>query len=188
MSPFSIAILAVGMSVDALLASIGRGAALRRPRLIEAVRTGAVFGFVETLTPLIGWTAGLAASQYIEAFDHWIAFVLLAIVGGKMLLHSFKPAEMRQEAALSCSWWVLIATAVGTSIDAMAVGVSLAFLDVNILVVACAIGFATFIMSTGGMMAGNMIGAGFGRWAERIGGAALIGLGTSILLSHLNVV
>jgi putative Mn2+ efflux pump MntP len=173
------------MSVDALLASIGRGAAAQRPQFSEALRTGIVFGVVETITPLIGWAAGLAASQYVAAVDHWIAFVLLAIVGGRMALHSFKPAAERSEAARGNSLWVLMATAIGTSIDAMAVGVSLAFLDVNILVVAAAIGFATFVMSTGGMLAGNLIGSSFGRWAERIGGMALVGLGLSILFNHL---
>lgn len=185
MSPASIAVLAVGMSVDALLASVGRGAASSRPRFVEALRTGAIFGIIEAITPLIGWSAGFAASQYVAAVDHWIAFVLLGIVGGRMVLHSMKPAAERAEASQGNSLWALMATAIGTSIDAMAVGVSLAFLDVNIVVVALAIGFATFVMSTGGMMAGNLVGATFGRWAERIGGLALIGLGSSILFSHL---
>ena len=187
MSPISIAVLAVGMSVDTLLASVGRGAASTRPRFVEALRTGAIFGVVETITPLIGWSAGLAASQYVAAVDHWIAFILLAMVGGRMVLHSLKPAEERAEGIHGNSLWALIATAIGTSIDAMAVGVSLAFLDVNIFVVALAIGVATFLMSTGGMRAGNLLGARFGRWAERVGGMALVCLGTSILFNHLSV-
>ena len=186
MSPFSIAVLALGMSVDALLASIGRGASGHRPRFIEALRTGLVFGTVEAITPLIGWAAGIAASKYIEQIDHWVAFMLLGLVGGRMLLHSLKPAEERRAAAQDRSWWMLLATAIGTSIDAMAVGVSLAFLQVNILVIACAIGLATFVISTSGIMAGNLIGAAFGRWAERLGGIALIALGSSILVSHLS--
>lgn len=185
MSPVSIAVLAVGMSVDALIASISRGAALKRPRLLEALKTGLVFGAVETLTPLIGWAAGLAASRYIAAIDHWIAFCLLAIVGSRMVLHSFRPEEPHAEAPAGRSPWVLLATAVGTSIDAMAVGVSLAFLDVNIVVVALAIGCTTFLMSAGGILAGHFVGGSLGRWAERIGGAALCALGTSILFNHL---
>lgn len=173
------------MSVDALLASLARGAVAKRPRFAEALRTGAIFGIVEAITPLIGWAAGFAASQYVAAVDHWIAFVLLGIVGGRMVLHSLKPAAERTAALQGNSLWAVMATAIGTSIDAMAVGVSLAFLDVNIMVVALAIGFATFLMSMGGMMAGNLIGARFGRWAERIGGMALVGLGISILFSHL---
>lgn len=185
MSPVAIAVLAVGMSIDALLASLGRGAAATRPRWGEALRTGVIFGVVETITPLIGWAAGVAASRYVTAIDHWIAFALLAIVGGRMILHSFAAPEQRAASSQNASFWVLMATAVGTSIDAMAVGVSLAFLDVNIIVVAIAIGFTTFLMSTGGMMAGNLIGATFGRWAERLGGLALIGLGASIFVSHM---
>lgn len=185
MTPVSIAVLAVGMSVDALLASLGRGAVAQRPRFAEALRTGAIFGIVEAITPLIGWAAGFAASQYVAAVDHWIAFVLLGIVGGRMVLHSLKPTAERTAESQGNSLWTVMATAIGTSIDAMAVGVSLAFLDVNIVVVALAIGFATFLMSTGGMMAGNLIGAKFGRWAERVGGMALVGLGISILFSHL---
>lgn len=186
MSPLAIAVLAVGMSIDALLASLGRGAAARKPRLSDALRTAMVFGVVETITPLLGWAAGIAASRYVQEVDHWIAFALLGLVGGRMLLHSFKPADERDEAAQHSSWWILVATAVGTSIDAMAVGVSLAFLQVNIVVIAVAIGCATFVMSAGGMMAGNLLGAAFGRWAERLGGVALIVLGASILVSHLS--
>lgn len=185
MSPVAIAVLAVGMSIDALIASLGRGAGVRRPRLREALRTGVIFGTVETITPLIGWAAGLAASHYVTAIDHWIAFTLLSVVGGRMILHSFAPPEKRAASSQNASFWVLMATAVGTSIDAMAVGVSLAFLDVNIIIVAVAIGLMTFVMSTGGMMAGNLIGATFGKWAERLGGLALICLGTSIFVSHM---
>ncbi|CAH1688914.1 Mn(2(+)) exporter [Hyphomicrobiales bacterium] len=185
MSPASITVLAVSMSIDALLASISRGALSKRPRFTEALRTGIVFGLVETVTPLLGWGAGIAASQYVAAVDHWIAFVLLAVVGGRMVVHSMRPSAEHAQAP-SRSLWVLMATAIGTSIDAMAVGVSLAFLDVNIVLVACAIGFATFLMSTSGMMAGNLIGAAFGRWAERLGGLALVCLGISILFSHLS--
>jgi len=150
------------------------------------MRTGFVFGLVETITPIIGWAAGVAASRYVAAVDHWIAFGLLAFVGGRMVLHAFQRSSETPTAERNGSLLVLLATAVGTSIDAMAVGVSLAFLDVNILVIALAIGAATFLMSTGGMLAGRLIGMRFGRWAEIIGGGALFGLGLSILVDHLS--
>ncbi|MCP4564859.1 MAG: manganese efflux pump MntP [Bosea sp.] len=183
MSPAAIVILAVGMSIDAFIASIGRGARLRQARFLEALRTGLVFGAIETLTPVIGWTLGLAASRYVAAVDHWIAFLLLAFVGGRMIVHAMRApsAEAQSERGLA----TLLATAIGTSIDAMAVGVSLAFLEVNIVVVAAAIGLATLLMSTGGMLMGRFVGARFGRWAEIAGGLALIGLGLSILHTHL---
>lgn len=186
MSPFAIALLAVGMSVDALIASIGRGAALGRPSFAEAARTGAVFGVVETITPLIGWAAGVVASQYVQAIDHWIAFGLLGAVGGRMFLHAFQRSEAAAPASSSRSIGVLLATAVGTSLDAMAVGVSLAFLQANIIVIALSIGLATALMSTGGMLAGRLLGARFGRYAEMVGGLMLVGLGASILFEHLN--
>src|ERR1700730_6824824 len=185
MSPISITVLAVGHSMDALLASIARGAGFRGPRVGEAMRTGFVFGLVETITPLVGWIAGIAASRYVAAVDHWITFGLLGFVGGRMVLHAFRRSPEKPALEHNGSLLILLATALGTSIDAMAVGVSLAFLDVNILVIALAIGAATFVMSTGGMLAGRLIGMRFGRWAEIIGGVALFGLGLSILLDHL---
>lgn len=185
MSPFTIAALAVGMSIDAFVASVSRGAAFKHPPLKEAMRTGIVFGVVEAITPLIGWLAGVVASQYVQTIDHWIAFTLLAIVGGRMATEGFSRSEEESSSNDSRSLIVLMATAIGTSIDAMAVGVSLAFLEVNIVIVAVAIGFATFAMSTGGMLLSRLIGPRFGKWAEVIGGIGLIGLGTSILIDHL---
>ncbi|MFG1344591.1 manganese efflux pump MntP family protein [Xanthobacter autotrophicus DSM 431] len=189
MSPATIFVLAVSMSVDAFAVSVGRGAALGRPRIAEALRTGAVFGLVEAATPVIGWTAGLAASSYVEAIDHWIAFILLGGVGLHMLLCAFSARdeeELPGGAARGRSLPVLIATACGTSIDAMAVGVSLAFLSVNIWAVAAAIGLATFLMSSGGMLVGRLIGARFGRAAEVFAGIALFALGLGILIEHLS--
>ena len=185
MSPVSIAVLALGMSVDALLAAMGRGAGATRPRLADAMKAGFVFGIVEMITPLIGWAAGMAASQYVAAVDHWIAFTLLGLVGGHMVLNGLRRAPDEAPSPAG-SGWTLVATAVGTSIDAMAVGVSLAFLDVNIIVIALAIGLATFCMSTGGMLAGRLIGRRFGSWAEIVGGIGLWGLGTAILIEHLS--
>lgn len=184
MSPFAIAALALSMSVDAFVVSVGRGAALGRPRYSEALRTGAVFGLVEAITPVIGWAAGVAATSLVAAVDHWIAFTLLAGVG----LHMMWAALRRREDAAPprASLAVLIATAVGTSLDAMAVGVSLAFFDVNIVVIALAIGLATFVMSSGGMLMGRLISERCGRVAEVLAGATLIGIGISILASHLH--
>ncbi|WP_431283037.1 manganese efflux pump MntP family protein [Humitalea sp. 24SJ18S-53] len=183
MTPIAITVLALSMSVDAFAAAIGRGATTQRIGLGDAMRTGIVFGVVEATTPLIGWGAGILAAGYIAAIDHWVAFVLLAAVGGRMLLEAARRKE--DEVPSGRSPWVLIVTAIGTSIDAMAVGVSLAFLQVNIWAIAAAIGFATFCMATGGMLAGRLLGSRFGRIAEALGGAALIILGSTILYEHL---
>jgi manganese efflux pump family protein len=185
MSYLAIILLAFSMSMDAFAVSVGRGAALGRPRITEALRTGIVFGVVEAITPLVGWAAGFAAASYISAVDHWIAFALLGFVGLNMLYAAVRGGEDSSAAAKNTSFLLLLATAVGTSLDAMAVGVSLAFLDVNILVVAIAIGIATFLLSSGGMLVGRLIGARFGRMAEGVAGLVLIGLGCSILFEHL---
>jgi putative Mn2+ efflux pump MntP len=183
MSPLAIVVLAISMSVDAFAVSVGRGAALGRPRISEALRTGAVFGVIEAITPVIGWLAGVAASGIVEAVDHWIAFTLLAGVGLHMAYAAVCKAEEKVETGRSIT--ILLATAIGTSLDAMAVGVSLAFLNVNIVVIALAIGLATFIMSSGGMLVGRLIGARMGRVAELIAGVALIGLGITIIVEHI---
>jgi len=185
MSPFAVAVLAVSMSVDAFAVSIGRGAAIGRPRMSEALRTGAVFGVVEAVTPVIGWAAGVAAAEFVAAVDHWIAFALLAGVGLHMLRAALRHRAADAAPPARRSLGVLVATAVGTSIDAMAVGVSLAFLDADIAVIALAIGLATFVMSSGGMLVGRLLGERFGRASELVAGVALCILGTTILWEHL---
>jgi putative Mn2+ efflux pump MntP len=185
MNVLPVLFLALSMSCDAFAAALGKGAVLDRPKFTEALRTGAIFGAVEAITPVIGWGLGRAASRYIAAFDHWVAFVLLAGIGGKMVWDSFR----RDEAAAKPqrhSFLALALTAVGTSIDALAVGVTLALIGASILVNALAIGAATFTMTTIGVMCGRFLGARFGRYAEGFGGAVLIAIGAHILMTHLS--
>jgi putative Mn2+ efflux pump MntP len=183
MSILSTTILAFSMSADSFAAAISRGIKIRKPNLPQALRIGAVFGIVEAITPVIGWLLGMAANSFITAVDHWIAFIILSIVGGKMLMESLSAPE--EDANPKGGLPMLILTAIGTSIDAMAVGVTLAFIDVNIWLSALAIGFATFLMATLGIMTGHYIGHRAGKWAEAIGGLGLIFIGTWILLEHL---
>jgi manganese efflux pump family protein len=184
MSVFSIIILAFSMSADAFAAALGKGSVLDRPHWGEAIRIGLVFGIVEAITPVIGWAAGLAASAYIAAIDHWIAFALLSGIGGKMIWDSMRrPAE--QARPTRHSFGLLLMTAIGTSIDAMAVGVTVAFLNVNIVVTALAIGLATFTMTTIGILLGRVLGGKFGRIAETLGGVGLVLIGTKILIEHI---
>ena len=185
MSPASVAILAIGLSVDSGIACIGRGAGELRPRLRSALVTGIVFGVVEAITPVIGWAAGVAARSYVVALDHWIAFALLGAVGAHMAFHGFSASEGVAAPRTNNSPLVLIATAVGTSIDAMAVGVSLALLQADIVAVALAVGATTFAFSVGGLMIGRFVGQRFSSWAEIAGGTTLCLLGLSILLDHL---
>jgi len=186
MSFYALLILAFGMSMDSFAASIGKGAALYRPPLKEALRTGIIFGVVEAITPVIGWGIGLAASQYVMRWDHWIGFTLLMLLGTRMMFEGMKKDGLEPlNAPRRHGFWLLITTAIATSLDAMAVGVGLAFLDVNIVTTALLIGIATTIMATTGMLLGRFLGAAIGKWAEVMGGVVLIGIGCSILLEHL---
>ncbi|WP_435926797.1 manganese efflux pump MntP [Dryocola sp. BD613] len=178
-------LLAFGMSMDAFAASIGKGASLHKPRFSEALRTGLIFGIIETLTPLIGWCLGLLASQIVLEWNHWVAFILLVFLGGRMLLEGVRGGDAEDAPKLQRhGFWLLVTTAIATSLDAMAVGVGLAFLKVNIIETALAIGCATMIMSTLGMMVGRFIGPMLGKRAEILGGLVLIGIGCQILYSH----
>ena len=178
-------LLAFGMSMDAFAASIGKGATLHKPKFSEAVRTGLIFGAIETLTPLVGWGLGMLASQFILEWNHWIAFILLVFLGGRMIVEGFRgDSDEACEAPHRHGFWLLVTTAFATSLDAMAVRVGLAFLQVSIVTTALAIGCATFIMSTLGMMVGRFIGPLLGKRAEILGGIVLIGIGSEILWSH----
>ena len=188
MTPGAIAILSLGMSTDAFAAAVGRGAS-HKLKLFDAARTGLVFGVIEGITPLIGWGLGILAAGFVQQVDHWIAFGLLGAVGGKMIWEGLKARDDDEDAAPKRSGpWVLIATAVGTSIDAAAVGVGLAFIGVNIWIIAASIGFTTFVCTTIGMLIGSYVGQRFGKIAELIGGIALIALGFGILFEHLGII
>ncbi|CAM3934573.1 manganese efflux pump MntP [Rahnella bruchi] len=177
--------LAFGMSMDAFAASIGKGATLHRPCLREALRTGLIFGIIEAITPLIGWGLGLFASQYIMQWSHWVAFVLLFILGTRMIVGGLKDKPDNYLATTTrYSFWILAATAIGTSLDALAIGVGLALLEVNIIQTALFIGMATLLMSTLGIMVGRFIGPLLGKWAEVLGGVIMIAIGLNILLDH----
>ncbi|HEY2454891.1 MAG TPA: manganese efflux pump MntP [Scandinavium sp.] len=178
-------LLAFGMSMDAFAVSISKGASLHKPKFSEALRTGLIFGCVEAITPLIGWGLGMLASQFILEWNHWIAFVLLVFLGGRMLIEGWRGGEDSEEQAPNRhGFWLLVTTAIATSLDAMAVGVGLAFLQVNIVYTALAIGCATLVMTTIGMMVGRFIGPLLGKRAEILGGIVLIGIGVQILWSH----
>ncbi|QZN98031.1 manganese efflux pump MntP [Symbiopectobacterium purcellii] len=179
-------ILAFGMSMDAFAASIGKGAVLHKPRFRDAIRTGLIFGLIEAITPLIGWALGFFASQYIIEWDHWVAFTLLVILGGRMIMQGISSAHNEDdEPVRRHTLFALVCTAIATSLDAMAIGVGLAFLQVNIFHTAMVIGCATMIMVTLGMMIGRYIGPLMGKKAEIFGGVVLIGIGSNILYEHL---
>lgn len=185
-NPISLVFLALAMSTDAFAAALGKGAALHKPRLMEALRTGLIFGVIEAITPVIGWSIGQVATRFVESWDHWIAFVLLLVLGLHMIYNGLKQDDEEQEKPGQHSFLILAVTAFATSIDALAVGVGLAFVDVNILVAAAAIGLATTVMVTIGVMLGRALGTVVGKRAEIVGGLVLMLVGATILYEHLS--
>jgi putative Mn2+ efflux pump MntP len=179
------AALSLAMSTDAFAVAISKGASIQKPTLRQALRIGLIFGVIEGMTPIIGWLLGQAAAPYVEAWDHWIAFGLLVALGAKMIHESFDKADGDAQTGADQSAWVLAITGLATSIDAMAVGASLALIGVNIYATAAAIGFSTFVMVTIGIMVGRALGAVIGKRAELIGGVVLIIIGSVILYEHI---
>jgi putative Mn2+ efflux pump MntP len=182
----STALLALAMSTDAFAAAIGKGTSLKNPQWREALRTGAIFGTIEAATPLLGWLLGSYAANYVVAWDHWIAFALLGVLGLKMILEGLEPPDDTEPPVSRHSFWRLAITGFATSIDAMAVGVGLSFIDVNIVPVAAAIGMTTFLAVSAGVMLGRVLGNTVGKRAEVLGGIILIGIGSAILYEHLS--
>lgn len=186
----STALLALAMSTDAFAAAIGKGSALHDPRWREALRTGLIFGTIEGTTPIIGWLIGSVAADAVSAWDHWIAFGLLSVLGVRMILAGLagggEPGDPVRR-RVRHSFWILAITGFATSVDAMAVGVGLAFLEVDIVPVALTIGATTLAMVAIGVMLGRVLGAVAGRRAEVLGGLILLGIGVGILHEHLSV-
>lgn len=185
MNPIALLLLAFSMSTDAFAVAIGKGAGLKTPRILEALRMGLIFGSIEAITTLIGWLIGNVAASYVDAWGHWIAFVVLGVLGAHMLYEGLTPGTDEIEKPTRHSFLKIALTAFGTSIDAMAVGVSLAFVEVSIFLAAGLIGLATMVMVTLGVMLGRALGTLFGQKAEIIGGLTLITVGAWILSGNL---
>ena len=185
MNAASLFILAIGLSMDAFSVAICKGLATRSLNLKKMCITGAWFGGFQALMPVIGFLLGSTFGSYIEAFDHWIAFVLLGLIGLNMIRES-RDKEI-EACDASFSFRPMLVMAIATSIDALAVGVSFAFLHVNILLAATFIGVITFVLSAIGVRIGNIFGARFKSTAELVGGVILILIGAEILLEHLGV-
>lgn len=182
--------LGASLSVDAFAAALGKGAQAPRTRWRDALRVGAVFGFFEALTPAAGWLLGYLVNDWIADWDHWVSFVLLAVIGGHMIVQSLRGVDAAEAApaASETNYFRLMLTALATSIDAAAVGVTLALMDVNIAVACIVIGGVTCLVATGGVMLGKRVGPYLGNYAGIVGGVVLAGIGTAILLQHTGVI
>lgn len=184
MSLIELFIIAVGLSMDAFAVSICKGLSMQKMNWKNAGITGLYFGGFQALMPLIGYLLGSGFKDMITQFDHWIAFVLLVLIGLGMIKESMGETE---ELDASFGVKAMLPLAVATSIDALAVGVSFAFLNVNIVPAILFIGSITFILSVVGIRVGNVFGAKYKSKAEIAGGIILILMGIKILLEHLGV-
>lgn len=178
-------LLAVGLSMDAFAVAICKGLAMRKASLKNMAVVGVWFGGFQALMPVIGCLVGVQFKDAITAIDHWIAFGLLAVIGGNMIREGLSGGDEDADASLGFRPMLLMALA--TSIDALAVGVGFAFLDVNIGAAAGFIGVTTFGLSAAGVKVGSVFGTKYKARAEVTGGVILVLLGTKILLEHLGI-
>jgi len=186
MTTLSLIAIAIGLSMDAFAVSVCKGLAMRKITLKKAATVGLWFGSFQALMPLIGYVLGSQFESYITAIDHWIAFVLLALIGASMIREALsKNNNSISDGSLAPSSMFFLAMA--TSIDALAIGVTLAFLHVNILYAISMIGVITFIFSIIGVKVGNVFGIRYKSGAELFGGIVLILMGSKILLEHLGI-
>ena len=186
MTGLEIWLLAIGLAMDCFAVSIASGIILKRTRWKPMLIMAFAFGFFQAIMPFIGWMCAKTFSHLIESVDHWIAFAILAFLGGRMILESFKEEEC-------CKLFnpanpkVVLTMAIATSIDALAVGITFAFLDYPIVEAITIIGISTFFISIGGVYVGNFFGNKYEKKAEFAGGLILVLLGVRILLTHLGI-
>ncbi len=187
MTFWSLLVVAVGVSADAFAVALGKGVQVRTAVLRAALVVAGAFGLAQAVMPLIGWLLGSAFAEAIAPVDHWIAFVLLAAIGGKMLWEAFRPQhdDVAAGSASALSLREIALLALATSIDALAVGVSFAFLNVPLWVAVVSIGVVTFVLSFAAVFVGHRVGTRWRKPAEIVGGLVLIGIGTQILVEHL---
>ena len=183
MTIFELIVIAVGLSMDAFAVSICKGLSVRRLRPRHNIICGLDFGGFQALMPVLGWLLGRQFEALIKNVDHWIAFVLLALIGANMIREAVKNEEENLNDSFSPK--TMLPLAVATSIDALAVGVTFAFLDVMIVPAVSIIGVTTFIFSAAGVKIGNVFGAKYKSKAELVGGIVLVAMGIKILIEHL---
>ncbi|MDR0666760.1 MAG: manganese efflux pump MntP family protein [Campylobacteraceae bacterium] len=179
MGLFEIILLAIGLAMDAFAVSVVLGLSAKKAK--DVIVPSAYFGFFQTLMPIIGYFAGVYFAGQIQNSDHWIAFILLGLIGAKMIKDGFSKENEKNAA---CSHAKMLILAVATSVDALVVGITFAFFEVDIYKAALIIGVITFFISMSGVMIGNRFGVKFKSKAEFIGGAVLIAIGIKILIEH----
>jgi putative Mn2+ efflux pump MntP len=182
---YSILIIAVGLSADCFAVALSSSISQRTLPLWQGFRVALSFGLFQAFMTVIGWLAGRTVIEFISAYDHWLAFALLLFVGGRMIWESLHEKGGRKANIDIARWLFLITLSVATSLDALAVGLSFAFLEVNLTLASVTIGLVAFIITFAGFFAGKKLGSLVGKRAEIIGGIILIIIGLRILLEHL---
>lgn len=183
MSFFEIVLIAVGLAMDAFAVSVGAGTLAVMNNTRSALRLSFHFGLFQFFMPVIGWFLGTSVRHYVESIDHWVAFVLLAYIGVKMIYESFKKEESKKENPSKGKNLVILSLA--TSIDALVVGFTFALLSVNIWYASATIGIITAAMCAGGVWVGSRLGMRLGSIMEVVGGVILVVIGAKILIEHL---
>lgn len=185
MGILEILVTSIGLAMDAFATSICKGLSLKKMKWNKCITVGLYFGLFQGLMPLIGYLLGSAFGEFIVKIDHWIAFILLGIIGANMLVEALsKTAESNND---DISFKAMLPLALATSIDALAVGVTFAFLKVNIIIAVLSIGIITFVLSMFGVKIGNKFGDKYEKKAQILGGGILVLMGVKILLDHLSV-
>jgi putative Mn2+ efflux pump MntP len=180
----SVLLIALGLAMDAFTVALGVGMTRETIWFRPGFRLSFHFGLFQFMMPIIGWLGGMTVARFIASWDHWIAFALLAYVGGKMVKESFGHGQDHNESDPTRKW-TLVMLAVATSIDALAVGLSLAMIKVDILYPSIVIGIVAAVMTALGLALGKRLGARFGKRMELMGGLILIGIGLRVVISHL---
>lgn len=181
----SVVLIAISLSIDCFAVALSGSASVKTRAALPVLRVALAFGLFQALMPVLGWLVGQTIVNLVANYDHFVAFALLAIVGGRMVWESFHPKDERSKITDISKGFVLLTLAVATSIDAFAIGLTLAFLKVHIAVASITIGTIAFVATVLGFVLGRKVSKLMGRWAETIGGVVLIGIGLRILLSHI---
>ena len=176
--------ISLGLAMDAFAVSIATGLAVTPVTPRHTFRMAFHFGLFQFLMPVLGWLAGFGVAEWIAAYDHWVAMALLAMVGGRMIWESRKEEPERTRGDPTRGW-TLVTLSVATSLDALAVGFSMALLGVDVWLPAAVIGVVAGVLSTIGMLFGSRLGARWGRWAKLVGGCVLVAIGVRIVVTHL---
>jgi putative Mn2+ efflux pump MntP len=188
MSLLTLFLIAVGVSADAFAVALGKGLQMKRLSAHGVLALALTFGLFQGLMPVLGWALASGFSDYVTSVDHWIAFGLLALIGGKMIWEAFGDDDEDAAGDGRVPLGELLVLGVATSIDALAVGISFAFLDVSVAGAAALIGVTTFVLTAVGVLLGHRAGVRFRGPAEVVGGLVLVGIGLKILLEHTGVI